>query len=89
MKEARVLRSADGDEGGCGRRTGGGEELECRVLLAVTPVLRLRAFGEALQRELVGRVQVGATLDVHDTELVLGELVEPARLMMAHVALLL
>jgi hypothetical protein len=66
----------------------GGEELEVRVRLGVAGVLRRAdAVGEALPREEVGGV--GPARDVHDPVLELRKQVQPPRLVVAQVPLLL
>ena len=89
VEEARSLGvGASGNEGGRGARAIRHEELERGIRVVIARVRRRAgAVGEALPgKEVCG---VGAARDVHDAVLVLGEQVEPARLVVAYVPLLL
>jgi hypothetical protein len=84
----RVLHGTSVNRGCCGGGGSGHEELERRVRLVVASMQRRpRAVREPLARQEVGRVD--PTLHVDDVVLEFGEQVEPTRLVVADVALLL
>ena len=88
MQEAGSVGTGAGVNKGRGGGGGGREELECGVRLVVARAQRRPgAVAKPLARQEVRRV--GPTRNVDDVVLVLGEQVEPARLVVADVALLL